>query len=287
MAAAGAGLMLAAPTPTLAADARPKSEPFRYCLNMGTIRGQNLTLVEEIETAAKAGYDGVEPWSRKIDAYVKEGGSLKDLGKRISDLGLTVDSAIAFSNWIVDDDAKRAQALEEAKRNMDALAQIGGTRIFAPPHAAKDGTKRPGSVQSSPPLPEARCELGDQMGVVPPVTRSGASPNHSRDWATQSSSLSKPAIRTPVCCRTCITFTRGIGFWRLADGGRQFDSRVPRQRLPGRPAIAETNQRFAPRLPRRRHRAADRDLSDHLQLRLPAARCRWNYSTATTGSQTH
>ncbi|TWU11775.1 Inosose isomerase [Symmachiella macrocystis] len=169
MAAAGAGLMLAAPSPTPAADAeaRPKSEPFRYCLNMGTIRGQNLTLVEEIETAAKAGYDGVEPWSRKIDAYVKEGGSLKDLGKRISDLGLTVDSAIAFSNWIVDDDAKRAQALEEAKRNMDALAQIGGTRIAAPPAGATDQADL--DLFKAAQRYRALLELGDQMGVVPQV----------------------------------------------------------------------------------------------------------------------
>ena len=38
--------------------ARPKNEPFGYCLNTSTIRGQKLPLVEEIEIAAKAGYTG-------------------------------------------------------------------------------------------------------------------------------------------------------------------------------------------------------------------------------------
>jgi sugar phosphate isomerase/epimerase len=179
MAAAGAGLLLAAPTASAyAADARPKSEPFRYCLNMGTIRGQNLTLVEEIETAAKAGYDGIEPWLRKIDAYVKEGGSLKDLGKRIADLGLTVESAIAFSQWIVDDDAKRAQALEEAKRNMDAIAEIGGTRIAAPPAGATDQNDL--DLLQAAERYRALLELGDQMGVVPQVEVWGFSKSLSR-----------------------------------------------------------------------------------------------------------
>ncbi len=176
--AAGAGLLLSAPGPAPAADARPKSEPFRYCLNMGTIRGQELTLVEEIEVAAKAGYDGIEPWSRKIDAYVAEGGSLTDLGKRISDLGLTVDSAIAFSNWIVDDDVKRAQALEEAKRNMDALAQIGGTRIAAPPAGATDQADL--DLYKAAERYRALLDLGDQMGVVPQVEVWGFSKRLSR-----------------------------------------------------------------------------------------------------------
>jgi len=166
--AAGAGLYAAgAPRLTTAAESRPAAEPFGYCLNMGTIRGQELSLVEEIETAAAAGYDGIEPWSRKIDAYVDGGGSLKDLRKRISDLGLKVESAIAFSQWIVDDDAKRAAALEEAKRNMDRLAQIGGTRIAAPPTGATDQSDL--DLFQAAKRYRALLELGAQMGVTPQV----------------------------------------------------------------------------------------------------------------------
>ncbi|GIT12763.1 MAG: hypothetical protein CM1200mP34_1690 [Verrucomicrobiales bacterium] len=39
----------------------------------------------------------------KLNDYKKNGGSLKDLRKRIDDHGLTVESAIGFARWIVDE----------------------------------------------------------------------------------------------------------------------------------------------------------------------------------------
>ena len=59
--------------------------PFRFCLNTSTIRGQKLGLLQEIALAGKVGYTGIEPWIREIDQYEREGGSLKDLRKRIQD----------------------------------------------------------------------------------------------------------------------------------------------------------------------------------------------------------
>ena len=82
-----------------------KVDPFKYCLNTSTIRGQNLPITEEIDIAARAGYTGIEPWLGKLNDYKKNGGSLKDLRNRINDHGLTVESAIGFARWIVDDDA--------------------------------------------------------------------------------------------------------------------------------------------------------------------------------------
>jgi len=181
LASAATGTALAPfanPLSASAAPQRPQDEPFRYCLNMGTIRGQELSLVEEIETAAAAGYDGIEPWLRKINAYLQEGGSLKDLRKRISDLGLTVDSAIAFAQWIVDDEATRKQGLEETKRNMDVLTQIGGTRIAAPPAGA---TKQKDlDLLKAAERYRALLELGRQMGVQPQVEVWGFSESLSR-----------------------------------------------------------------------------------------------------------
>ena len=83
--------------------------PFRYCFNTSTIRGQKLPLDKEIEIAAEAGYDAIEPWVGKIDEYVKSGGNLTDVRKRIADIRLTVESAISFYQWIVDDDATRTK----------------------------------------------------------------------------------------------------------------------------------------------------------------------------------
>lgn len=163
--AAGASSVLTACATTQKA-AMPSS-PFRYCLNMSTIRGQNLSAAEEIEVAGKSGYDGIEPWMGKLRQYVKDGGSLAELRKRIEDYGMTVESAIGFASWIVNDPEKRKQGFEEAKRDMALLAKIGGKRIAAPPA----GVPRDDPVE---PLAAAEryrqlLELGEQSGVVPQI----------------------------------------------------------------------------------------------------------------------
>jgi 2-keto-myo-inositol isomerase len=143
------------------------SEPFRYCLNTGSIRGQKLSLIEEIEIAAKAGYSGIEPWIAEIEEHVTGGGTLTNLAKRLHDAGLTVESAIGFAEWIVDDDARRAKGLEQAKRDMDLVAQLGGRRIAAPPMGATEQTDM--NLLRAAERYRALLELGDRMGVVPMV----------------------------------------------------------------------------------------------------------------------
>lgn len=139
----------------------------KYCLNTSTIRGQKVGLSREVEIAAQAGYDAIEPWMGTVNDFVKEGGSLKDLGKKARDLGLTVESAIGFARWIVDDDAERAKGFEEAKRDMDSLQQLGGKRIAAPPVGAHD--KGPVDLLKAAERYRQLCELGRQFGIVPEV----------------------------------------------------------------------------------------------------------------------
>ena len=43
--------------------------------------GQNRPLLEEIDIAATAGYQGIEPWINKIEQFHKGGGSLKDAAR--------------------------------------------------------------------------------------------------------------------------------------------------------------------------------------------------------------
>lgn len=176
-AAAGATGIAASPAETKAASA-PILSKFRYCLNMSTIRGQNLPLEQEIEIAAKAGYGAIEPWIPKIKEYVDKGGSLEDLRKKIADLGLTVESAIGFAKWIVDDDAVRAEAMKEARRDMEWVAAIGGSRIAAPPAGA---TTEPGlDLAKAGERYRKLLELGDEIGVVPQIEVWGFSANLSR-----------------------------------------------------------------------------------------------------------
>ena len=173
-----AGIVTAARPRTSAVVKTYDDEPFRYCLNTSTIRGQDLSLVEQIEIAAKAGYSGLEPWIGDIQKHVNRGGKLSDVKKRIADHGLTVESAIGFANWIVDDDAKRADGLEVLKRDMDRVKQIGGIRIAAPPAGATQTTGM--DLLKIAERYRAALEIGDEIGVIPQVEIWGPSKTLSR-----------------------------------------------------------------------------------------------------------
>ena len=176
--AASLGLTATRPLQAEAKSSTDKSPSFRYCLNTSTIRGQKKSLVEEIDIAAKAGYSGIEPWVREIDAYKKSGGKLSDLRKRIADAGLTVESAIGFSAWIVDNDKRRAEALESAKREMDLVKQIGGTRIAAPPVGATRQTNL--DLFKAAKRYADLLKVGRKIGVVPQLEVWGFSKSLSR-----------------------------------------------------------------------------------------------------------
>jgi sugar phosphate isomerase/epimerase len=150
---------------TVHAQIPPKKEPFGYCLNTSTIRGQNLPVEEEAKLAAKAGYTGFEPWIRELDDYVKRGKSLKDLGKLFSDLGLQIPSSIGFAKWIVEDEKARQAGLDEAKRDMEKLQLIGGKRMAAPPIGATDLSGL--DLLKIAERFRALAELGEKMNIQP------------------------------------------------------------------------------------------------------------------------
>ena len=171
------GLATAATTlaPKSHAQSATSASGFRYCLNMSTIRGQNLSVTEEVDIAGKAGYDAIEPWLGKLNDYANNGGSLSDLGKRIADYGMTVESAIGFASWAVNDPNTRKKGMEDAKRDMELLAKIGGKRIAAPPA----GIRGNDFVE---PLAAAEryrqlLEIGEQTGVVPQIEMWGGHPS--------------------------------------------------------------------------------------------------------------
>lgn len=168
-------------TASLAEGKSDVSKPpasFRYCLNTSTIRGQNLGIETEIDLIAKVGYDGIEPWIRELDAYVKQGGKLSDLRKRISDAGLTVESAIGFAAFLHEEEAERKKGLEEAKRAMEMVREIGGTRIAAPPVGVTDKTGL--DLLQLADRYRALCELGQSLDVVPQLELWGFSKTLSR-----------------------------------------------------------------------------------------------------------
>jgi sugar phosphate isomerase/epimerase len=154
---------------------KKKDEGFTYCLNMATIRGHNLGFMKELEVASKAGFHSVEIWIDTLQTYLSAGGTTNEVRRRLTDLGLKVENSIGFAAWIIDDEAKRKEGLEQMKREMDLLAQIGCKRTAAPPVGATEGILL--DLQQVAERYRAILELGDKTGVVPQLEMWGFSKN--------------------------------------------------------------------------------------------------------------
>lgn len=137
--------------------------PFKIALNASTLFPFKLDVRQQIETAAQAGFTGIEFWMQDIEAYAASGGSLRVLGMQLRDAGLTAANAIAFFAWADADAAVRAQAFMQAEREMQLLAELGCRAVAAPPY---------GAVAETPPETMAVAfadlvELGRRIGVEP------------------------------------------------------------------------------------------------------------------------
>ena len=96
----------------------------------------------------------------------------------LADLEVKVESAIGFARWIVDDDLERQKGLDDAKRDMETVLNIGGTRIAAPPAGATD--KQIIDVQVIVDRYRKLAEQGRKIGVIPEAEVWGFSKTMSR-----------------------------------------------------------------------------------------------------------
>ena len=151
---------------------------FKFCLNTSTLRGYRLTLREEIEVAARVGYSAIEPWISEMEAHEEAGGTLEELAQVARDNGVSIQGAIGFFDWIVDDASQRALALERARRDMERVARLGGTLIAAPPSGATETSGL--DLGRAAERYAALCEVGRQCGVRPLVEVWGFSQTLSR-----------------------------------------------------------------------------------------------------------
>jgi len=151
---------------------------FTYCLNMATIRGHKLGFVKELETASKAGFGSVEIWIDTFYEYLAKGGTIADAKKLLNDLGLKIENSISFNEWIVDDATARKKGIEEMKKEMGIIAELGCKRIAA---TAKGATNE--TIPGYDTIAErysAVLELGDTTGVVPILEMWGFTKNMSK-----------------------------------------------------------------------------------------------------------
>ena len=151
----------------------------KFAMNASTLRGYNLSLLDQVKAVAAAGFKGFEPWMKDIRA-AKDDGTFHDVLKAASDGGLSFINGIAFGQWVNPDPAVRAAGLEETKRDMAMLAEMGCPRIAA----SMFGMQKTGSpILSKEAIAEryaAVLDLEQKIGVKPLLEYWGHSVNLSR-----------------------------------------------------------------------------------------------------------
>ena len=151
----------------------------KFSMNASTIRGYKLSLKDQVKAVVAAGYDGFEPWMKDIHA-ARADGSLADTVKIARDVGLQFVNGIAFGQWVHPDAKVRAAGLEETKRDMAALAEMGCPRIAASMFGVqKAGSPKLGAAEIAERF-AVLCDLGEKMGVQPLLEYWGHSVNLSR-----------------------------------------------------------------------------------------------------------
>jgi 2-keto-myo-inositol isomerase len=149
-----------------------KETKFIFSLNTSTIRGQKLPLPAMIEIAARAGYDGIEPWMMEIDAYLQTGKTLADLKKHLTDAGIIAVDAIGFAPWMAQDSEKSKGGFTQMEKEMGMLSALGCKRIAAP----AIGTDNPIDLLIAGEKYAQLLDLGRKTGVMPQLEFWGAFP---------------------------------------------------------------------------------------------------------------
>jgi len=106
--------------------------PFRISLNSSTIRNYKLSVDQQIELCAEAGFDGVELWVGDVEKYIQNGGTPETLNRLLKQHGLVLENMIAFSTWMADDPSLQAKGVTKMCQDMELTARLGGRYIAAP-----------------------------------------------------------------------------------------------------------------------------------------------------------
>ncbi len=151
----------------------------KLSMNASTLRGYKLSLKDQVKAVAAAGYGGFEPWLKDIHA-ARADGTFADTVKIARDGGLQFVNGIAFGQWVHPDAKVRAAGLEETKRDMAALAEMGCPRVAASMFGVqKAGSPKLGAEEIAERF-GVLCDLGAKMGVQPLLEYWGHSVNLNR-----------------------------------------------------------------------------------------------------------
>ena len=157
---------------TQAQASKQEETRFIFSLNTSTVRGQKLSLPKLIELAARAGYQGLEPWMMEIESYLKEGNSIASLKKLANDAGITLVDCIGFPTWMAQDEEKSKAGFIQMEKEMGILAELGCTRVAAP----AIGAEAPLDLLKAGERYKKLLDLGRKTGVMPQLEFWGAYP---------------------------------------------------------------------------------------------------------------
>lgn len=191
-------------------EASSSKRPFRVCLNVSTIAGYKLPVQKQIDLCAEAGFEGIELWTRDVDAFVKQGELMRHSG--VSWKARTfIGEYDRFASWFADDPSKRKEGLNQMRHDMELVAGLGGKFIAAPAQGVTqlDRTRLPEYSERY----RAILDLGDEMGVTPILELWGAGVlNQLSD--TMAIAIASGHSRASVL----------LDFYHLYRGGNSFDS---------------------------------------------------------------
>uniref|UniRef100_UPI00404722A2 sugar phosphate isomerase/epimerase family protein n=1 Tax=Algoriphagus sp. TaxID=1872435 RepID=UPI00404722A2 len=157
---------------TQAQASKREETRFIFSLNTSTVRGQKLSLPKLIELAARAGYQGLEPWMMEIESYLKEGNSIASLKKLANDAGITLVDCIGFPTWMAQDEEKSKAGFIQMEKEMGILSELGCTRVAAP----AIGAEAPLDLLKAGERYKKLLDLGRKTGVMPQLEFWGAYP---------------------------------------------------------------------------------------------------------------
>ena len=221
--------------------------------------------------------------SSSCRTHARRGGSLKDLGKQIADLGLKVESAIGFAKWIVE---RRPGAAEGA-----GPGEAGHGDGRWPSAASGSPPRRPGRPTSrSPSLGvvadryRTLAELGAKIGVIPEAEVWGFSKTLSQLGETVLVAMESGHPQACVLPDVYHLYKGGSGFdgLKLMPARRSASSTSTTTRrtwtaTASRTPTACTPATASPRWP---------TCSGRCGTSATAGCCRWSCSTPSTGSGT-
>lgn len=185
--------------------------PFRISINASTISGYKLPVRQQIDLCGEAGFEGIELWTRDVDAFVNQRGSYEELRRHLDDSGLLLENMIGFATWFADDPVKREEGLRQMRHDMEMTAGLGGKFIAAP----AQGVTRFDRSRLSEYAERYRAilDLGDEMGVTPILELWGAG------TLSQLSDTMSVAIGSGHAKASVL-----LDFYHLYRGGNHFDS---------------------------------------------------------------